>query len=48
MKRVFQFIAILAAVSLLSGCVALAAGAAGGYLFNKHYDVNVSKKTENT
>jgi hypothetical protein len=33
----------------LTGCVAAAAGAgaAGGYMFNKNYDVDITKKDNN-
>lgn len=41
LKLTFKIGALLIAATILSGCVAAAAGAgaAGGYQFNKHYEV---------
>ena len=47
-KNVLPLILVVFAASVLSGCIAAAAagtGAAGGYEFNKHYEVKKKKQS---
>ncbi len=38
-RKLSYLLLVLAVCNCLSGCIALAAGGAGGYYFAKHYDV---------
>ena len=48
MKTIIQLILLSAITASLTGCLAVAAGAAGGAYVEKHYDVSfkVKKKDE--